>query len=158
MAITALFVVIAVGAWYFLDADRPSIIASEATAPARSIVVLPSSNLSGDAGQDDFVDALTDELTTAISRLPGAFVIARNTAFTFKGKPADVKAIGKDLGVKYLLEGSVQPTATRIRVNAQSSMREAGRISGRRSSPCEDRADLLQMEDEYRQAWPSRAP
>ena len=71
--ITALLVVVAVGAWYFLVADRPPITATKATAPARSIVVLPLSNLSGDAGQDYFVDALTDELTTAISRLPSAF-------------------------------------------------------------------------------------
>ena len=60
------------------------LVATKASTPARSIVVLPLSNLSGNAGQDYFVDALTDELTTAISRLPGAFVIARNTAFTFK--------------------------------------------------------------------------
>ena len=147
LVITALFVVIAVGAWYFLVADRPSIIATKATAPARSIVVLPLSNLSGDAGQDYLVDALTDELTTAISLLPGTFVIARNTAFTFKGKPTDVKAIGKDLGVKYALEGSVQPTATRIRVNAQLIDVETGAHLWAESFD-EDRADLLQMEDD----------
>ncbi len=145
--ITALLVVVAVGAWYFLVADRPPITATKATAPARSIVVLPLSNLSGDAGQDYFVDALTDELTTAISRLPSAFVIARNTAFTFKGKPTDVKAIGKDLGVKYVLEGSVQPTATRIRVNAQLIDAESGAHLWAESFD-EDRADLLQMEDD----------
>ena len=145
--ITALLVVVAVGAWYFLVADRPPITATKAIAPARSIVVLPLSNLSGDAGQDYFVDALTDELTTAISRLPSAFVIARNTAFTFKGKPTDVKAIGKDLGVKYVLEGSVQPTATRIRVNAQLIDAESGSHLWAESFD-EDRADLLQMEDD----------
>ena len=109
--------------------------------------MLPLSNLSGDAGQDYLVDALTDELTTSISRLPGTFVIARNTAFTFKGKPTDVKAIGKDLGVKYALEGSVQPTATRIRVNAQLIDAESGAHLWAESFD-EDRADLLQMEDD----------
>ena len=109
--------------------------------------MLPLSNLSGDAGQDYFVDALTDELTTSISRLPGTFVIARNTAFTFKGKPTDVKAIGKDLGEKYALEGSVQPTATRIRVNAQLIDAETGAHLWAESFD-EDRADLLQMEDD----------
>jgi adenylate cyclase len=93
------------------------------------------------------VDALTDELTTAISRLPGTFVIARNTAFTFKGKPTDVKAIGKDLGVKYVLEGSVQPTPTRIRVNAQLVDAETGAHLWAESFD-EERADLLQMEDD----------
>jgi tetratricopeptide (TPR) repeat protein len=74
-------------------------------------------------------------------------VIARNTAFTFKGKPTDVKAIGKDLGVKYALEGSVQPTATRIRVNAQLIDAESGAHLWAESFD-EDRADLLQMEDD----------
>jgi adenylate cyclase len=116
-------------------------------APARSVVVLPLSNLSGDPGQDYLVDALTDELTTSISRLPGAFVIASNTAFTYKGKPTDVKAIGKDLGVKYALEGSVQPTAGRIRVNAQLIDAETGAHLWAESFD-EDRGDLLQMEDD----------
>jgi adenylate cyclase len=145
--IAALLVAIAAGAWYFLVAARPSIIATTATAPARSIVVLPLSNLSGDAAQDYLVDALSDELTTSLSRLPGTFVIARNTAFTFKGKPTDAKSIGKDLGVKYVLEGSVQPTSTRIRVNAQLIDAESGAHLWAESFD-EDRADLLQMEDD----------
>ena len=109
--------------------------------------MLPLSNLSDDAAQDYLVDALTDELTTSLSRLPGTFVIARNTAFTFKGKPIDVKAIGKELGVKYVLEGSVQPTATRIRVNAQLIDAESGAHLWAESFD-KDRADLLQMEDD----------
>jgi TolB-like protein/Flp pilus assembly protein TadD len=116
-------------------------------APERSIVVLPLTNLSGDAGQDYLVDALTDELTTSISRLPGTFVIARNTAFTFRGKPTDVKAIGKDLGVKYVLEGSVQPTASRIRVNTQLIDAESAAHLWAESFD-EDRGDLLAMEDD----------
>jgi adenylate cyclase len=135
-------IAIAAGAWRFFGASRPA-----SDAPARSVVVLPLSNLSGDAGQDYLVDALTDELTTSISRLPGAFVIASNTAFTYKGRPMDVKAIGKDLGVKYALEGSVQPTAGRIRVNAQLIDAETGAHLWAESFD-EDRADLLQMEDD----------
>ena len=112
---------IAGGAWWFLNANRPAGVATKAPAEAArlSIVVLPFANLSGDPGQDYLVDALTDELTTSLARIPGAFVIARNTAMTFKGKPVDAKAIGKDLGVRYVLEGSVQPSGDRMRVNAQ---------------------------------------
>ena len=141
IGVLALFAV-AAGAWHFLDARRDA-----SAAPERSIVVLPLTNLSGDAGQDYLVDALTDELTTAISRLPGTFVIARNTAFTYKGKASDVKAIGKDLGVRYALEGSVQPTASRLRVNAQLIDAESGAHLWAESFD-EDRADLLQMEDD----------
>ena len=81
------------------------------------------------------------------------FVIARNTAFTFKGKPTDVKAIGKDLAIKYVLEGSVQPTATRIRVNAQLVDAETGTHLWAESFD-EDRADLLQMEDDIARPLP----
>ncbi|MGA8711435.1 MAG: adenylate/guanylate cyclase domain-containing protein, partial [Roseiarcus sp.] len=119
-ALAALLVVIAGGAW-LLNANQPASIATKAPAEAArlSIVVLPFANLSGDPAQDYLVDALTDELTTGIARLRETFVIARNTAMTFKGKPIDAKAIGKDLGVRYVLEGSVQPSGDRMRVNAQ---------------------------------------
>ena len=89
---------------------------------------------------------MTDELTTSIARVPGMFVIARNTAFTYGGKPIDLKAIGKELGVKYALEGSVQPTANRIRVNAQLIDAETGAHLWAESFD-ENRADLLQTED-----------
>ena len=79
-----------------------------------SIVVPPFANLSGDPAQDYLADALTDELTTALARIHDSFVIARNTAFTYKGKPVDAKAIGKDLGVRYVLEGSVQPSGNQV--------------------------------------------
>ena len=89
------------------------------SAPKLSIVVLPFDNLSGDKSQDYLADVITDQLTTYLARIPGTFVIARNTAFTFKGKPVDVKRVGSDLGVRFVLEGSVQPAGDRIRVNAQ---------------------------------------
>ena len=79
-----------------------------ATAPRLSIVVLPFENLSGDQEQQYFADGVTDDLTTDLSHLPDSFVIARNTAFTYKGKPVDAKQIGRELGVRYVLEGSVR--------------------------------------------------
>src|SRR5271166_4470599 len=103
----ALLIVIAGGAWYFFGANRPA-------TPHLSMVVLPFANLSGDPAQDYLVDALTDELTTSLARIPGTFVIAHNTAMSFQGKPVDAKAIGKDLGVRYVLEGSVQPSGDRM--------------------------------------------
>jgi adenylate cyclase len=120
-ALVALLIVIAGGAWWLLIANRPSPVATTAPAEAArlSIVVMPFANLSGDPAQDYLVDALTDELTTSLARMRDTFVIARNTAMTFKGKPIDVKAIGKDLGVRYVLEGSVEPSRDRMRVNAQ---------------------------------------
>jgi adenylate cyclase len=151
MAIAALLVVIAVGAWYFLVANWPSIVATTSTAPAEaarlSIVVLPFVNLSGDPGQDYLVDALTDELITSIAHIPGSFVIARNTAFTYKGKPVDAKAIGKDLGVRYVLEGSVQPSAAQVRVNAQLINADSGANLWAEQFDT-NRADLLQMQNE----------
>jgi adenylate cyclase len=146
--LAALLVVLAASAWQFLNANRPASVAEKALAQAArlSIVVLPFANLSGDPGQDYLVDALTDELTTALARIPGAFVIARNTAMTFKGKPVDAKAIGKDLSVRYVLEGSVQPSGDRMRVNAQLIDAESGAHlwAEQFDTP---RADLLQTED-----------
>jgi adenylate cyclase len=92
----------------------------EKTAPPRlSIVVLPFANIGSDPEQEYFVDGVTESLTTDVSRIAGAFVIARNTAFTYKGSPVDVKAIGRELNVRYVLEGSVQRAANRMRVNVQ---------------------------------------
>ena len=108
--------------------------------------MLPFANLSGDPGQDYLVDALTDELTTSLARIRDSFVIARNTAMTFKGKPVDAKAIGKDLGVRYVLEGSVQPSGNQMRVNAQLIDAESGAHlwAEQFDTP---RADLLQTQD-----------
>ena len=87
--------------------------------PRLSIVVLPFANLGGDPEQEYFADGITESLTTDLSRIKGAFVIARNTAFTFKGKPIDVKKLGRDLNVRYVVEGSIQRSANRLRVNVQ---------------------------------------
>jgi adenylate cyclase len=88
--------------------------------------VLPFRNLSGDPNQDYFADGITENLTTDLSRIRNSFVIARNTAFTFKGKNIDTKEISKELGVRYVLEGSVQRDQNRVRVNAQLIDGETG--------------------------------
>jgi adenylate cyclase len=87
--------------------------------PRLSIVVLPFVNLSNDPEQGYFADGITEDLTTDLSRLPNMFVISRNTAFTYRNKPVDTKQIGRELGVRYLLEGSVRRSGNHIRVNAQ---------------------------------------
>jgi len=84
-----------------------------------SIAVLPFINLSGDPTQDYFSDGITDDLITDLSRIPNLFVIARSSSFTYKGKAEKVQTIGRELGVKYLLEGSVRKAADEIRLNAQ---------------------------------------
>ena len=95
-------------------------------APRLSIVVLPFENLSGDPEQQYFADGVTDDLTTDLSHLEGSFVIARNTAFTYGGKLIEAKQIGKELGVRYLLEGSVRRVGENIAVNAQLISTETG--------------------------------
>jgi adenylate cyclase len=90
-----------------------------APAPPLSIVVLPFANLSSDPDQEYFVDGITDDLTTDLSRISDSFVIARHTAFTYKGKPVDVKQIGRELGVRYVLEGSVRRIDDQVRVTVQ---------------------------------------
>jgi len=94
--------------------------------PRLSIVVLPFANLSGDPGQDYFVDGVTEDLTTELSRLAGSFVIAHNTAFTFKGKSVDVKRVACELGVRYVVEGNVRKVGQRVRVGAQLIDAETG--------------------------------
>jgi TolB-like protein/class 3 adenylate cyclase/tetratricopeptide (TPR) repeat protein len=116
---------VAGGGWRLQHSGSPppSIAASPNAPPAArrlSIVVLPFANLGGDPQQDYFVDGITESLTTDLSRaLPGSFVVARGTAFTYKGRPHDAPQIGRDLNVRYLLEGSVIADGDRVRVNAQ---------------------------------------
>ncbi|HWB51114.1 MAG TPA: adenylate/guanylate cyclase domain-containing protein [Stellaceae bacterium] len=100
-------------------AASPARIASANPVPRLSIIVLPFENLSHDPDQDYFADAITEDLTTDLSRIAGSFVIARNTAFTYKGIPVDVKQLGRDLGVHYVLEGSVRRVGDRVQVNVQ---------------------------------------
>jgi TolB-like protein/class 3 adenylate cyclase len=94
--------------------------------PRLSIVVLPFANLSGDPEQDYFVDGVTESLTTDLSRIRGSFVIGRHTAFTLKGKAVDLKQIGRELNVRYVLEGSIQRSGNRVRVNVQLIDAETG--------------------------------
>jgi adenylate cyclase len=94
-------------------------IAQPAVAPRLAIVVLPFANLSNDPEQQYFADGITEDLTTDLSRIAGSFVISRNTAFTYQGKPVDTKQIGRELSVRYVLEGSVRRSGNQARVNAQ---------------------------------------
>jgi TolB-like protein/class 3 adenylate cyclase/Tfp pilus assembly protein PilF len=124
--------IIASGLWWLVpSAKAPSAPATvpsveKTAAPAEppaasrlSIVVLPFKNLSDDREQQYFADGITEGLTTDLSRITGSFVISRNTAFTYKDKPVNAKQIGRELGVRYVLEGSVQRSAKQVRVNAQ---------------------------------------
>jgi adenylate cyclase len=88
-------------------------------APRLSIVVLPFANLSNDTDQQYFADGITEDVTTDLSRIAHSFVISRNTAFTYRNKPVDTKQVGRELGVRYVLEGSVQRSGNRVRINAQ---------------------------------------
>jgi TolB-like protein/Tfp pilus assembly protein PilF len=120
----------------------------EKSAPPRlSIVVLPFANLGGDPEQEYFVDGVTESLTTDLSRVSGSFVIGRNTAFTYKGKHVDLKQIGRELNVRYVLEGSVQRSGNRLRVNVQLIGAETGAHlwAERFDKPV---ADLFDMQDE----------
>ena len=122
--------------------------APEQTGPPRlSIVVLPFGNIGGDTNQDYFVDGVTESLTTDLSRLSGAFVIGRSTAFTYKGQAADLKQIGRELNVRYVLEGSVQRGGGRMRVNVQLIEAETGAHlwAERFDKPV---ADFFDMQDE----------
>src|SRR5271169_7262178 len=84
-----------------------------------SLVVLPFQNMSGDPEQEYFVDGLVEDITTALSCIRSLFVIARNSAFTYKGRAVDVRQVGRELGVRYVLEGSVRRAGNRVRVAAQ---------------------------------------
>ena len=84
-----------------------------------SLAVLPFQNMSGDPEQEYFADGIVEDLTTAISRLPWLFVIARNSSFTYKGRPVDVKQVARELGVRYVLEGSVRKAGNRVRIGGQ---------------------------------------
>src|SRR5580698_4837773 len=119
----------------------------KSTPPRLSMVVLPFANIGGGAEQEPFVDGVTESLTTDLSRIRGAYVVARNTAFTYKGKPLGAKTIGRELNVRYVLEGSVQRSGTRMRLNVQLIDAETGNHlwAERFDKPL---ADLFDMQDE----------
>jgi adenylate cyclase len=108
---------------------------------------LPVANLSGDASQDYLGDVLTEELTTSLSRLPDSFVVSRTTAFAYRGKAEDVKDIGKELGVRYVLEGSAQKSGARVRVNAQLIDAERGAHLWADQFDA-NQGEMLEMQDE----------
>jgi len=142
-AVAALVLLLAASGWYMLGGR----LTKAAQAAHLSVVVLPFANLSGDPAQDYFADGVTESLTTDLSRIRNSFVIARNTAFTYKGKNLDAKEIGKELGVRYVLEGSVQRDQNRVRVNAQLIDAESGaHLWADRFD--EDVADLFKLEDQ----------
>jgi TolB-like protein/class 3 adenylate cyclase len=123
--------VIAVGAWWLWPVTKPpppqtvtaaptaASVAQPLVAPRLSIVVLPFANLSNDSEQQYFTDGITEDVTTDLSRISHMFVISRNTAFTYRNKPVDAKQIGRELGVRYVLEGSVRRSGNQLRVTAQ---------------------------------------
>jgi TolB-like protein/class 3 adenylate cyclase len=115
--------------------------------PRLSVVVLPFANIGGDTDQDYFMDGVTENLTTDLTRIPGAFVISRNTAFAYKGKTLDARRLGGELGVRYVMEGSVQCSHDRIRVNSQLIDTDTGaHLWAERFDQA--RADLFDMQDE----------
>jgi adenylate cyclase len=122
-------------------------ISPPAGAPRRSIVVLPFANLSSDPDQQYFADGITEDVTTDLSRIAGMIVISRNTAFTYQGRRVDTKQVGRELGVRYVLEGSIRRSGHQVRVNAQLIDAEtdahlwAERFDG-------DTSDLFALQDE----------
>jgi adenylate cyclase len=139
---------------YSLEVGQPApakaapVPAPEKSAPPRlSIIVLPFANIGSDPEQEHFVDGVTESLTTDLSRIRSAVVIAHNTAFTYKSKPLDVKTIGLELNVRYVLEGSVQRGGNRMRVNVQLIDAETSHHlwAERFDKPL---ADLFDMQDE----------
>ncbi len=134
----AVFSIAFVAWWTWPNGTSPSLVQAPAAnpqipypiastpVPRLSFVVLPFENLSRDPEQEYFADGITDDLTTDLSRISGSFVIARTTAFTYKGSPTDVKQIGRELGVRYVIEGSVRRSDNQIQVNVQLIDAETG--------------------------------
>jgi class 3 adenylate cyclase/TolB-like protein len=125
----------------------PTSTPEKSTLPRLSMVVLPFANIDGDSSHEHFVDGVTESLTTDLSRIRQAVVIGRNTAFTYKGKAVDLKQIGRELNIRYVLEGSVQRGVNRMRVNVQLIDAETGNHlwAERFDKPLDD---LFDMQDE----------
>ncbi len=107
------------GASIYIDAGYTTPDVGLSKAPRLSIVVLPFANLGGDAKDDYLEEAITEDVTTDLSRIPGMFVISREFAYSYRGKAVDVRKVGEELGVRYVLEGSVRKLGEMLRVNAQ---------------------------------------
>ena len=116
-------------------ADRPAPAPSLALPDKPSIVVLPFQNMSGDPEQDYFADGMVEDITTGLSRIKWLFVIARNSSFTYKGKAVDVRQVGRELGVRYVLEGGVRKTGNRVRITTQLVEAEERAASAGRPFP-----------------------
>ena len=143
VGVVSLCVIAAVSVWLFQNLHQ--------SAPADpghlSMVVLPFTNLSGDPNQDYFADRITENLTTDLSRIRKSFVIAPRTALTYRGKSVDAREVGKELGVRYVVEGSVQRDQNRVRVNAQLIDATSGaHLWAERFE--EDIADLFKLQDQ----------
>ncbi len=120
-AALVLAVAAAGGAWWWQTSPYPASHAN--TTPTfsgkPSIAVLPFNNMSGDPGQDHFADGMTEDLITDLSKVSGLFVVARNSSFAYKGKSMDIRAVAAELGVRYVLEGSIRKLGDQVRINAQ---------------------------------------
>jgi adenylate cyclase len=106
------------GAWLWLS-DKPASVVGLAQADQRSIAVLPFENMSGSAEQEYFSDGISEDIITDLSKISGLLVIARNSSFKFKGQSVDLRQVASDLGVRYVLEGSVRRAGEQLRINAQ---------------------------------------
>ncbi len=116
-----------------------------------SVAVLPFTNMSSDAEQEFFADGIAEDVITALSRYPSLFVIARNSSFTYKGRAVDVKQVGRELGVRYVLEGGLRTSGNRIRVTAQLVEAETGKhVWAERYD--RDLADIFAVQDEITEA------
>ena len=123
IAVVVVLVAIAIGYWSqsAIPREEPASIENMAfPLPDKpSIAVLPFTNMSNDAEQEFFTDGMTDDLITDISKVSGLFVIARNSVFTYKGKSVKVRQVAEELGVRYVMEGSVRRVGNQVRINAQ---------------------------------------
>jgi TolB-like protein/DNA-binding winged helix-turn-helix (wHTH) protein len=136
LALLALVVLFALG---------PSMMPAPPNAPASSVVVLPLASAGGDASQEAFADGIADDLTTDLSRIPGTFVIARSTADSYRGKPIDARVVGRELGVRYLVEGGVQRAGAQVLLNVRLVDAQAdGIVWSERFDGVPDDLDALQ--------------
>ena len=118
-----------------------------------SIAVMPFQNMSDDREQEYFADGIVEDIITALSRMRWLFVIASNSSFTYKGRVVDVKQVGRDLGVRYALEGSVRKAANRVRITGSSSMPQPARISGRTASKARSRTSSICRTKSRQASW-----